>query len=41
MLATNRRAFYGARYDGRPFSIPLRHLYETAMRERLVLIGPR
>jgi hypothetical protein len=41
MLATNGRAFYGARHDGRPFSIPLRRLYETAMRERLVLIGPK
>jgi hypothetical protein len=41
MLATQGRAFYGARHDGRPFSIPLRRLYETAVRERLVLIGPR
>lgn len=41
LLATQGRAFYGARHDGRPFLIPLRRLYETAMRERLVLIGPR
>jgi hypothetical protein len=41
MLSVQGRSFYGTRHDRLSFSIPLRRLYNTAIRERLVLVGPK
>ncbi|KAJ5178857.1 hypothetical protein N7492_002067 [Penicillium capsulatum] len=38
-LANEQHMFIGVRHDSRPFLIPALRLYETALRERLILVG--